>query len=156
MFSSCLHLHILIATTRRTDAEAEAYIHSTYFSTVSLDDLTPVFAAYPSDPTVGSPFDTGSANAITPQFKRIAAIQGDLVFQAPRRFFLQQRSDKQKTWAFRETFFLLLFSYFAHAFLKSPIVSRAPRFSAQCVFYHFSEKVFYPLITTISSTAATC
>ncbi|EIM86204.1 carotenoid ester lipase precursor [Stereum hirsutum FP-91666 SS1] len=83
-----------------TDAEAEAYIQSTYFSTLSLDDLASVFQAYPSDPTVGSPFDTGSANVITPQFKRIAAIQGDLVFQAPRRFFLQQRSDKQKTWAF--------------------------------------------------------
>lgn len=77
-----------------------------------------MFQAYPSDPTVGSPFDTGSANVITPQFKRIAAIQGDLVFQAPRRFFLQQRSDKQKTWAFRKKLFLLLLSYLADVSLS--------------------------------------
>lgn len=52
--------------TCRTDAEAEAYIHSNYFPTLSLDDLASVFEAYPSDPSAGSPFDTGSANAITP------------------------------------------------------------------------------------------
>lgn len=85
-----------------TDAEAEAYIQSNYFPSVSLDDLAPVFEAYPSDPRTGSPFDTGLSNNITAQFKRISAIQGDLIFQALRRFFLDQRSSKQKTWAYRE------------------------------------------------------
>jgi acetylcholinesterase len=56
--------------------------------------------AYPDDVTQGSPFDTGTANAITPEFKRIAAIQGDLIFQAPRRFFLEAMSKTQKTFAF--------------------------------------------------------
>ncbi|KAF8964271.1 Alpha/Beta hydrolase protein [Flammula alnicola] len=36
---------------------------------------------YPSDITQGSPFDTGILNALTPQFKRIAAFQGDGFFQ---------------------------------------------------------------------------
>lgn len=57
---------------------------------------------YTSDITKGSPFDTGYMNALTPQFKRMAAIQGDLVFQAPRRFFLQHRAGKQPTWSFRK------------------------------------------------------
>jgi len=57
---------------------------------------------YPQDPTEGSPYDTGILNALSPQFKRIAAIQGDALFQAPRRFFLQKRSGSQHTWAFRE------------------------------------------------------
>jgi len=57
---------------------------------------------YPQNITQGSPFDTGDSNALTPQFKRIAAFQGDAAFQAPRRFFLQQRSGSQNAWAFRE------------------------------------------------------
>jgi acetylcholinesterase len=57
---------------------------------------------YPQNITEGSPFGTGEQNAITPQFKRISAILGDIVFQAPRRFFLQQRSGKQKTYSYRK------------------------------------------------------
>lgn len=44
--------------------------------------------------------------AYSPQFKRLAAFQGDLVFQAPRRFFMQAMSRTQKTYAFCE-FFLI-------------------------------------------------
>jgi acetylcholinesterase len=58
---------------------------------------------YPEDPTQGSPFDTGTANAITPEFKRFAAFQGDVVFQAPRRFFIQQRAAHQPIWSFRKS-----------------------------------------------------
>lgn len=35
-----------------------------------------------------------------PQFKRLASIQGDLVFQAPRRYFLNYTSATQDTWAY--------------------------------------------------------
>ncbi|KAI9059112.1 alpha/beta-hydrolase [Trametes sanguinea] len=55
---------------------------------------------YPNDPAAGSPFGTGDANELAPQFKRMAAFQGDAVFQAPRRFFLDQRSSKQPAWSF--------------------------------------------------------
>ncbi|KAH9001906.1 carotenoid ester lipase precursor [Lactarius hatsudake] len=54
----------------------------------------------PQDDSQGSPYDTGTQNAFAPQFKRIASILGDSVFQAPRRFFLNNVSDKQKTWSF--------------------------------------------------------
>ena len=55
---------------------------------------------YPQDPTQGSPFDTGTLNALTPEFKILAAILSDLVFQGPRRFFLNTVSDKQNTWSY--------------------------------------------------------
>ena len=56
---------------------------------------------YPSDPTQGSPFDTGYLNTFTPQWKRISAILGDAAFQAPRRLMLQNRSGKQSIWTYR-------------------------------------------------------
>ena len=62
--------------------------------------VTKIAELYPSDITQGSPFGTGKFNALTPQFKRLAAFQGDLVFQAPRRWFLQNTADKQDVWFF--------------------------------------------------------
>ena len=59
---------------------------------------------YPSDPTQGSPFDTGYLNVLTPQFKQLAAVQGDAFFQALRRFLLQNRSGKQNIWTYRMLF----------------------------------------------------
>jgi len=57
-------------------------------------------ALYPPDPADGSPFNTSELYALTPEYKRIAAFQGDAVFQGPRRFFLEHQSSKQSTWAF--------------------------------------------------------
>ena len=65
-------------------------------------DLDRLLELYPSNVTQGSPFDTGTNNSLTPQFKRLSAIIGDFTFQAPRRFFLQQRSEKQTTYSFRK------------------------------------------------------
>ncbi|KAH9073439.1 alpha beta-hydrolase [Lactarius deliciosus] len=39
-------------------------------------------------------------NALSPQFKRTAAIQGDFVFHGPRRLLLKHRANKQKSWGF--------------------------------------------------------
>lgn len=55
---------------------------------------------YPDDVEQGSPYDTGSLNALSPQFKRFASFQGDAIFQGPRRYFLQQRARKQNTWSY--------------------------------------------------------
>ncbi|KAI0754512.1 carotenoid ester lipase precursor [Daedaleopsis nitida] len=85
------------------DRDFREYIVSNYVSEMDYEDprLTRLFdALYTADVTKGSPFNTSLLNALTPQYKRIAAIQGDLVFQAPRRFFLQQRADKQPAWSF--------------------------------------------------------
>ncbi|KAF7366926.1 Carboxylic ester hydrolase [Mycena sanguinolenta] len=75
----------------------------TLFSFTALnlsEEIADVFALYPSDPAAGSPFNTSDANALTPMFKRYAAIMGDFVFQGPHRFFMQHRSDLQPTWSY--------------------------------------------------------
>ncbi|KAI0349899.1 carotenoid ester lipase precursor [Trametes cingulata] len=83
-----------------TDDEFKAYVHDQWFPNVPLANLTNLFTLYPDDPAAGSPFDTGDANELYPQFKRIAAFQGDVAFQATRRFFLDQVSSKQPAWSF--------------------------------------------------------
>lgn len=50
-----------------------------YFPAASQSDLDALMVAYPSNITAGSPFETGNLNAITPMYKRLAAVQGDLV-----------------------------------------------------------------------------
>lgn len=71
---------------------------------LSDDDWSNLAKLYPQIPAQGSPFGTGDLNAITPEFKRIAAIWGDAIFQGPRRFFLEQRSGKQKIWSYGDGF----------------------------------------------------
>jgi len=76
------------------------YITEFFFQNANPSDINALLAQYPSDPAAGSPFDTGDNNTINAQFKRVSAFVGDYTFQAPRRFFLEQRSDKQPTFAF--------------------------------------------------------
>jgi len=83
-----------------TDDEVRAYLTTFYLPNTASSDVDTVMELYPQDPAQGSPFNTGDSNQLSPQFKRLAAIQGDMVFQAPRRFFLSNRSDKQTTFAF--------------------------------------------------------
>ncbi|KAF9568740.1 carotenoid ester lipase precursor [Agrocybe pediades] len=72
-----------------TEAETEHWVKSNFFPKMTDKQIKQFREMYPSDVTKGSPFDTGTENAFTPQFKRIAAFQGDGVFQAPRRWLLQ-------------------------------------------------------------------
>ncbi|KAE9396133.1 alpha beta-hydrolase [Gymnopus androsaceus JB14] len=83
-----------------TDAELATYIQTEILTTISAANLAEALVQYPENILDGSPFDTGILNAITPEFKRIAAFIGDAVFQAPRRFFLQSLSGKQPIWSF--------------------------------------------------------
>jgi len=83
-----------------TDSEFLTYIHTYYTPSASVDEVKQVLDLYPQDPACGSPFNTSDQNALTPQFKRLAAFQGDAIFQSPRRFFLQERAGKQETWSF--------------------------------------------------------
>ncbi|KAF5314859.1 hypothetical protein D9619_007082 [Psilocybe cf. subviscida] len=81
-----------------TDADFLNYLQTNY--QIPQAKLAAVAQAYPADVTQGSPFGTGTQNDLTPQYKRLAAVQGDLFFQAPRRFFMQAMSRTQKTYAF--------------------------------------------------------
>lgn len=86
-----------------TDDEWKEYLQTITFPHTGMpeEDIDTIMRLYPQAVEQGSPFDTGSANAITPQFKRIAAFTGDLIFQGPRRFFLGAISDKQDVYSFR-------------------------------------------------------
>ncbi|EKM49797.1 uncharacterized protein PHACADRAFT_131622 [Phanerochaete carnosa HHB-10118-sp] len=83
-----------------TDAEVQTYFKTFYVPNATSSELDTMLQLYPQDPAQGSPFDTGDLNVLSPQYKRIAAILGDLVFQAPRRFFLTTQSSKQNTFVF--------------------------------------------------------
>ncbi|KAI0091260.1 carotenoid ester lipase precursor [Irpex rosettiformis] len=83
-----------------TEDQVHAYISSNYFPNATTSEIDELLKLYPANVTLGSPFDTGEANAVTPQFKRLAAIQGDLLFHAPRRLLLENRSAKQPVWSY--------------------------------------------------------
>ncbi|KAK0185686.1 carotenoid ester lipase precursor [Armillaria mellea] len=83
-----------------TNAEVATYLKTVIFTNISDQDVNTLLELYPANPLEGSPYGTGILNILTPQFKRIASFQGDAVFQAPRRFFLQNLSGKQNIWAF--------------------------------------------------------
>ncbi|KAI0628196.1 carotenoid ester lipase [Trametes polyzona] len=78
-----------------TDEELEGYLKHHYFPHASQANLTRLLKLYPDDPAAGSPFGTGDQFELGPQYKRLAAIQGDLVFQGMRRFLLRKRSGTQ-------------------------------------------------------------
>ncbi|KAF7377301.1 Carboxylic ester hydrolase [Mycena sanguinolenta] len=82
-----------------TDSEFVGYVQSNYLPTGTSAQIARVAALYPQDPAEGAPFGTGSANELTPEFKRIAAFGGDLFFTGLRRFFLQHASTTQNTWS---------------------------------------------------------
>lgn len=83
------------------EAQFREYVKTYFLPKAPDSELAPLWSAYPNDPRVGSPFDTGLLWGFR-QYKRMAAFQGDSVFQAPRRFFLQEVSGKQKTWSYCE------------------------------------------------------
>ncbi|KAG7088905.1 hypothetical protein E1B28_012850 [Marasmius oreades] len=83
-----------------TESQIRTYVKTEFLSTIQDADLDILLKAYPQDLVQGSPYDTGFLDALSLQFKRFASFQGDAVFQAPRRFFLNNLSGKQKMWSF--------------------------------------------------------
>ncbi|KAF9233244.1 Alpha/Beta hydrolase protein, partial [Melanogaster broomeanus] len=90
----------LSTTNITTDTQLQEWIQTYWEPNTTSIMAQQLLQYYHADITQGSPFDTGTLNALTPQFKRIAAYQGDVSFHAPRRFFLQQRSGKQNLWTY--------------------------------------------------------
>ncbi|KAJ7651345.1 sterol esterase [Roridomyces roridus] len=82
-----------------TNEQFEEYIHSNYLPHATPAQVKRIAELYPQDPAQGSPFDTGDANAITPQYKRLASFQGDYIFTGSRRFLLQQAAKTQPAWS---------------------------------------------------------
>ncbi|KAF7309409.1 Carboxylic ester hydrolase [Mycena indigotica] len=83
-----------------TDSQFLTWVRTNWMPQATTAQTNDFASLYTSSLIDGSPFGTLILNALTPQFKRIAAFQGDAVFQAPRRFFQQARSGKQNQWGF--------------------------------------------------------
>ncbi|EMD36549.1 hypothetical protein CERSUDRAFT_106383 [Gelatoporia subvermispora B] len=67
---------------------------------ISMEDVEEIFTLYTSDPAAGSPFGTGDMYAITPEYKRLSAIIGDLEYHSQRRFFLNHTAGYQGAWSY--------------------------------------------------------
>ncbi|KAH9051980.1 carotenoid ester lipase precursor [Lactarius vividus] len=87
-------------TSRNTTAELKDYMRQYMMRTATDSEIDLLLKYYPDDQRAGSPFDTGYNNAFSPQFKRIAALQGDFVFHSPRRLLLENVAGRQKSWGF--------------------------------------------------------
>lgn len=65
------------------------YLSEVFFHDATTEQIAALVAIYPNNILAGSPFNSGIFNEIYPQFKRLAAILGDLVFTLTRRLFLE-------------------------------------------------------------------
>ena len=99
-FSQKFHRSLLTPIHHSSEEDTLNYIRSDYYPKTPLHELDAVLQLYPSDPSEGSPFNTSSNNTLSPQYKRISAIQGDIWLHGPRRLFFKYRSEKQKIWSY--------------------------------------------------------
>ena len=72
---------LITALNTTTDDDVKDYFKTYWWPNVSEDQLNRLLELYPQNPAKGSPYGTGIANAVTPQFKRIASIVGDYSFE---------------------------------------------------------------------------
>ncbi|KAK2882708.1 hypothetical protein FQN49_000070 [Arthroderma sp. PD_2] len=77
-----------------TTEQLVEYFSTYYFHGATKEQIEELVATYPEDASAGSPFRTGGFNQIYPQFKRLAAMLGDLVFTLSRRVFLDIANQK--------------------------------------------------------------
>ncbi|KAJ5951511.1 Carboxylesterase type B [Penicillium vulpinum] len=78
----------LYQTNLTTTEHIVDYLENLYFFDASRQQLTDFVATYKDTQEYGSPFRTGSLYNWYPQYKRLAAILGDLSFTLTRRVFL--------------------------------------------------------------------
>jgi len=93
-------LFSLYDTAITTDADIKAFLKEHFYRGATDAQVDLVASKYPQDPAAGSPFDTGNLSALTPEFKRLAAIQGDQVMQSGRRFAFSKWATTQNVWSF--------------------------------------------------------
>lgn len=95
-------LFSLVQNNITTNDDAIAYISSTFPDTP--ESITAGYVnTYSEDPSAGSPFRTGLLYNIYPQFKRVAAISGDIVFNLRRRQYLDVVSSAVNAWSFLDS-----------------------------------------------------
>ncbi|UZJ57601.1 hypothetical protein CBS101457_006921 [Exobasidium rhododendri] len=83
-----------------TEQDFKDYFQTIWWPNATDAELDQLAVLYPSDPSAGSPFDTGDLNSISPQYKRIAAVTGDFWFQYGRRNLLDNAPNANK-WTYQ-------------------------------------------------------
>jgi len=92
-----------------TNAQLIQYL-ATYFpgNPNAVSDVTGLVANYPDHPLLGqpngSPFNTGALNNLYPEFKRLAAILGDITFTLTRRVYLATVSTQVPAFSYLATY----------------------------------------------------
>ncbi|KAI1427507.1 sterol esterase [Xylaria sp. FL1777] len=82
-------LFALFQSNLTTEAGLIDYLSTVFFQKATRDQVAELVATYSPALSDGSPFRTGILNSPYPEFKRLAAILGDLVFTLTRRVFLE-------------------------------------------------------------------
>ncbi|KAK6582972.1 hypothetical protein PZA11_004048 [Diplocarpon coronariae] len=101
-------LFSLVQSNLSTTADLVGYLKDVFFLDATQAQIETLVATYPDDPSAGSPFRTGRLNNIYPQYKRLAAILGDLTFTLTRRVLLKIASDVHPTvptWSYLSSYF---------------------------------------------------
>ncbi|KAK1470935.1 carotenoid ester lipase [Colletotrichum tamarilloi] len=80
-----------------SDDDFADYFQTIWWPKASDADIAGLMKLYPADITKGYPFSTGILNAVTPKFKRLAAVVGDFSFQAQRRNLLAHYNVSEQT-----------------------------------------------------------
>ncbi|KAM5544126.1 hypothetical protein V8D89_002175 [Ganoderma adspersum] len=85
-----------------TDEQFLNYMRDFHAGRPGEVEVAPLLKLYPNDPAQGSPFGTGEENQLAPMYKRMAAFQGDFLFQSQRRSLLTLilRSGEQSAWTY--------------------------------------------------------
>ncbi|KAF9224875.1 alpha/beta-hydrolase [Gyrodon lividus] len=83
-----------------TNAEFLDYVRTIFLFGATDDEINQLGELYPDNPTLGSPYDVGTNDTLTPEFKRISSFQGDFYFQVPRRYALSYLSLTQNVWSY--------------------------------------------------------
>lgn len=104
-------LFSLVQSNITTSQQLHDYIASYFPSNPTINqDVDQLLTYYPNQPLLGqpagSPFRTGGLNNIYPQFKRLAAILGDLTFTLSRRVYLTtiEPQQSQPCWSYLSSF----------------------------------------------------
>ncbi|KAH9990543.1 alpha/beta-hydrolase [Xylariaceae sp. FL0662B] len=70
------------------EAKLVDYLWTVFFHDATREEIQDLVSTYDASILAGSPFNTGILNSPYPEYKRLAAILGDLVFTLSRRVFL--------------------------------------------------------------------
>lgn len=84
--------------------ELITYLDSYFTNPAAPAAVNDLVATYPDSAPAGSPFRTGDLNEIYPEFKRLAAILGDIVFTLTRRVYLSQVAKAVPAWSYLSTY----------------------------------------------------